>query len=306
MFFSRKRKKDCGLLPHKRTNMYGVGPSMQFTPWPIITFDIKKYWSISKGENINIAVLDTGCDFNHNDIKSSIYNGWNIIENNSNFMDYNGHGTHVAGTISASDNTLGVVGVAPKSKIIPVKVLGDDGQGSNMDVAKGIVWATDNQADIITMSLGSIHGSRPIEDAINYAKTKGVLIVCAAGNSGNDHDIMYPAKYPQTISIGAIDRNLMLCDFSCTGDSLDFVAPGEDIPSCVPGNQYALMSGTSMANPYAVGCLAITLSALKNSGKTTQYSKEDIVKLLCKNSSHIKDKAGDRRYEGCGIVHPVT
>lgn len=306
--FFKKRKKECGLLPHKRTNIYGVGQSMQFTPWPITTFGVKKYWQESMGEGIKIAVLDTGCDYNHEDIKSNIIDGWNTIANNDECMDDNGHGTHVAGTIAASNNTLGVVGVAPKAKIMPIKVLAGDGQGSNLDVARGIIWAVDHDADIITMSLGSPYPSKPLEDAILYAKQNRVIILCAAGNSGNNHDIMYPAKYTDTISIGAIDKNLNVCAFSCTGDSLDFVAPGEDIPSCVNNGQYAIMSGTSMANPYAVGCLAILMSYRNKIGQPVRLHRDEYISILAGRTRHISDAQyiGNRNYEGYGIIQPVT
>lgn len=305
--FNRKRK-ECGLLPHIRQDVAYIHQNMQFYPWPILTFDVKKHWRFSMGEDIKIAVLDTGCDSNHEDIKSNILDGKNILSNNDNFMDDNGHGTHVAGTTAASHNSLGVVGVAPKSQIVPVKVLGGDGSGSNIDVAKGIVWAVDRGVDIITMSLGSPYPSKPLEDAISYAKQKKTLIVCAAGNAGNDQDIMYPAKYPYTISIGAISKDLTLSKFSCTGSSLDFVAPGEDIPSCIPGNQYALMSGTSMANPYAVGCIAILMGYLKKQSKDYRLTREKFLEILSKYTKHLiqKEYAGIREKEGYGIIQPVT
>lgn len=305
--FIRKKRDDCKLLPHIRQNIYGLNRSMQFMPWPLLAFDIPKYWNNSTGKGIIVAVLDTGCDYNHIDISSNIINGWNIIENNNNFMDDNGHGTHVAGTIAASNNTLGVVGVAPEAKIMPVKVLNRDGSGSNIDVANGILWALENNADIITMSLGSEQPSKQIEKAIQYASSKNVPIFCAAGNSGNHVDIQYPAKYKETISIGAIDKDLKICDFSCTGQNLDFVAPGQDIPSCVPKNQYAIMSGTSMANPYAVGCAAICLYSIRRTSPNKNLSKEEYIKILSRNAKHVSQREyiNNKRYEGNGIVQPA-
>jgi major intracellular serine protease len=302
-------RRECKLLPHIRQDLFGLSTqSMQFFPWPIKKFDVEKTWYLSEGEDITVGVIDTGCDLNHEDLKDNLLLGRNFVENNNDPQDRNGHGTHVAGTIAAINNQYGMVGVAPKTKILPVKVLGDDGGGSNASVANGILWAVDNGAKILTMSLGSPHKSRNIERALQYAVDHKVTIFCAAGNSGNNVDIMYPAKYPETISIGAIGQNLSVSDFSCCGDSLDFVAPGEDIISAVPGNKYAKMTGTSMATPYAVGCASLLLSLRKK-----QF-----------NSKHLEDKNGyidefkkvsipitgrytnDRNYQGNGIILPIT
>jgi subtilisin family serine protease len=306
--FNLKRKNECGLLPHTRENIHGLYGSMQFYPWPIKLFDVEKTWNKTMGENVTVGVLDTGCDSAHDDLKDNLLQGWNAIKNNSNTNDDNGHGTHVAGTIGAANNLLGVVGVAPKIKILPVKVLNEEGMGSNLDVARGIIWACDNGADILTMSLGSDHPSKPLEDALKYAVSKNVIIFCAAGNSGNDTDIKYPAKYPQTISIGAIDKNLKICSFSCTGDSLDFVAPGQDIPSCMPNNSYALMSGTSMATPFAVGCAALLLSSARTRISGKKLTKDEYIEIFSKYSRHLSQSeyAGNRRYEGNGIIYPVV
>jgi thermitase len=307
-FLKFKKKNECGLLPHTRENLHGIYGSMQFYPWPIKMFDVEKCWNKTMGEKVVVAVLDTGCDVTHEDLKENIVAGKNIVDNNNNVMDENGHGTHVAGTIGAANNILGVVGVAPKVKIMPVKVLSANGMGSNTDVAKGIIWACDHGADIITMSLGSANPSKQIEDALKYASTKKVVVFCAAGNSGNESDINYPAKYPQTISIGAIDKDLKICDFSCTGDSLDFVAPGQDIPSSIPNNSYAVMSGTSMATPYAVGCAALLLSSHRRYDNKNILSKDDFIKLFSQQAIRLKqpEYAGNKRYEGNGIIRPVV
>ena len=302
-------RRECKLLPHIRQNLYGLDTSsLQFLPWSIKTFDVEKAWKNSQGENIVVAVVDTGCDMAHEDLKNNLLQGRNFVENNNNPKDYNGHGTHVAGTIAAINNSYGMVGVAPKTKILPVKVLGDDGSGSNASVANGIMWAVDNGAEIITMSLGSPYTSRNIERALDYAVKNNVIVFCAAGNSGNDVDIMYPAKYLQTVSIGAISRKLMVSSFSCCGDNLDFVAPGEDIISSVPGNGYAKMTGTSMATPYAVGCASLLLSLRKKqmSGYKNLSNKDGYIDEFKKYATPILgEHANDKRYQGHGIIQPI-
>lgn len=304
------RRKDCKLLPHIKENLYGLSPdSAQLIGWQVKEFNIESKWSQSQGENVKIGIIDTGCDFNHIDIKDNIIDGINIIDPSKDPMDDNGHGSHVAGTVAASNNGLGIVGIAPKAKIAPIKVLNGNGAGTNPDIAKGIVWAADNTMDIVTMSLGSEYPSKEIENAIIYAKSKNLIVFCAAGNSGIESEIMYPARYENTISIGAINRQLDICEFSCCGDELDFVAPGFEIISCIPNNSYAIMSGTSMATPYAVGCAALLLSHRRTNlfSNNELLNLESYISIFSKNCISIKNPkySGNKRYEGNGIIRPT-
>lgn len=303
-----KRKRECRLLPHIKQPIYGLNPSSaQILTWPISTFSVQTFWNKCDGENVVVAVIDTGCDFNHEDIKENIVDGYNFVENGKDPMDRNGHGTHVAGTIASINNGTGIVGVAPKTKIMPIKALDDSGMGSNNNVASAIVWAVDHGADMITMSLGSEYPSLPIERALLHAINNNVAVFCAAGNSGIHRSINFPARYNETISIGAIDRNLEICQFSCTGDELDFLAPGQDIISTTPGNTYSSMSGTSMATPFAVGCASLWLSLLRKSGDTRKrISKDEYINYFKKNTMKLKNPkySGLRRYEGYGIIQP--
>jgi subtilisin family serine protease len=263
----KKQNNIISLLPYIREDIYGLSPSdAQIFGWEIKKFNIENQWKFSKGEGVKVAVIDTGCDLYHDDIKNNILDGKNFVEEGKDPIDRNGHGTHVAGTIAAQNNGLGMVGVAPETKIIPVKALGDDGSGSLDNIIKAIEWSANYGVDFITMSLGSPVAAKPLENVINYAAKKGVIIFCAAGNNGIESDIMYPAKYDNTISIGAIDSNLNRTSFTCSGETLDFLAPGHNILSCVPGNGYAMMSGTSMSNPFAVGCASLLLSYSKKLG----------------------------------------
>ena len=180
------------------------------------------------------------------------YDGWFYDFTVKNYHNYiaNGHfvsNTHVAGIIAANNNNDGMVGVAPKSKIMPIKVLNSFGMGSISTVAKAIRWAVDNGADLITMSLGARNPTPDVLDAINYANSKKVVCFVAAGNAGSTKQLLYPAAYSECISVGSIDENSMRADFSCTGPNLDFVAPGVKIYSTVPTNSYAFLSGTCLA-----------------------------------------------------------
>ena len=291
------------LFPYIREDVFGLDSNTgQFYGWEIQKFEIQKYWKYSMGEGVKIAVIDTGCDLNHDDLKRNLIDGYNFIEEGQAPIDRNCHGTHVAGTIAASDNNLGMVGVAPKAKIIPIKGLGDDGSGSLKGICKGLIWAADNEADIITMSLGSPVNSLHLERAVNYASSKGCVIFCAAGNSGPATDIMYPAKYSSTISIAAIDIDFKRTNFSCSGNTLDFLAPGKDILSCVPNNRYAKLSGTSMSNPFAVGCAALAMSC---AGR--RLSRFELVSAFQQTCQSLTNPmySGQKKYEGYGILYPI-
>lgn len=308
---NRRNKKDCGLLPYEKEEVYGLSTSSgQYCGWEITKFNIKDQWKYSKGEGVTVAVIDTGCDLYHDDLKDNLIQGKNFLENKDP-IDGNGHGSHVSGTIAAIDNGVGMVGVAPETKIMPLKALNDDGLGDSRAIAEAVVWAADHGADLITMSLGSASPHEGIKQSIDYACSKKVVVFCAAGNAGEYASIMYPAKYSNVISIGAIDKNLERTRFTCSGEELDFLAPGHEIVSAAPGNRYAMMSGTSMSNPFAVGCAALLLS----SARKIKYSAmgdmlktaDDYINVFKKKSKSLTNPkyAGKKEYEGYGILYPV-
>jgi len=294
------RKNRCGLLPHIRQNIYGLNyNNQQVIPWSISNFKVQEQWSKAQGEGVVVAVIDTGCDLDHPDLKHSLVDGYNFIGRNKAPVDDNGHGSHVAGTIAADNNNKGIVGVAPKAKIMPIKSLGRDGTGDLKSICEGILFAADNGADIITMSLGTPVGSMYMRQCINYAVDKGCVFFCAAGNSGNKSELMYPAKYTDTISIGSVSNDLKISRFSCsTGSELDFLAPGEDVISCVPDDSYANMSGTSMANPFAAGCAALLMSYKKK-----RLTKFDYIEHFSKHS--LKPEYLFKTYKSRGIITPT-
>lgn len=297
------RRHDCELLPYIREDIFShTTASTQHVGWEIKKFNIENNWKKSKGQGVVVAVIDTGCDMDHPDIKSNLVKGVNILKSSRSPADDNGHGSHVAGTIAAVDNGIGMVGVAPKAKIMPIKALDAKGTGRSIDIANGIVWASEHGADLITMSLGSEDQDSYISKAIDIASQKGCVIFCAAGNSGPGKDIMYPAKNEKTIAIGAIDKNLNRTSFTCAGDTLDFLAPGQDIFSIVPDNSYAMMSGTSMSNPYVVGCAALLLSYRKKSG-VSKITREQYVKYFKKHVVPLKQSSHrTKAYQGYGIL----
>lgn len=304
----RKIDKRCSLFPFEREEVLSVQDAVQKYGWGITAFDLPGVWNKTRGEGVKVAVLDTGVDLDHPDLAQNILPGYNFIEPGKQPWDDNQHGTHVAGIIAAANNQIGMVGVAPEAKIIPVKVLNRSGNGNLVDVAKGIRWAVDEgKADLICMSLGSPNPVQEVRKAVQYALSKKVVCFVAAGNAGVTKEVYYPANYPETIAIGSIDENFLRSGFSNTGASLDFMAPGGRIFSTVPDNWYAVLSGTSMATPFAAGVAALVLSyARKGGSKVRLESNEDYIRVFREHTvpvrnKDLKDKAF---YQGFGIIEP--
>jgi len=210
------------------------------------------------GKNIKISIVDTGVS-NHKDLQ--VVEGVSFVSDETSYEDNNGHGTHVAGIIGARNNKYGTVGIAPEADLYAVKVLNKEGIGYLSDVIAGIDWSIKNKMDIINLSLGTTTPSSSLEQIVDEAYGKGILIVAAAGNNGTqdglNDTIEYPARYESVIAVGATNIKDERLPFSATGSSIEVVAPGENIYSTYLKNNYTYMSGTSMATPYVAGNLAL-------------------------------------------------
>ncbi|MBE0517118.1 MAG: S8 family serine peptidase [Methanophagales archaeon] len=238
--------------------------ALQTIPWGIDrVFGDEKYsfstWDSSRGSDVAVAVLDTGIDEYHEDL--TVLNGTNTIDGTHWGADGHGHGTHVAGTVAALDNTVGVVGVAPDVGLYAVKVLADSGSGTVSSVVAGIEWSVDNNMQIISMSLGTSTDYQTLRDAVDAAYGEGLLLVAAAGNDGNPagrgDNVGYPAKYESVIAVAATDQNDNRASWSSTGPAVELAAPGVSINSTLPGDKYGTKSGTSMACPHVTGVAAL-------------------------------------------------
>jgi major intracellular serine protease len=234
-------------------------------------------WVQSKqGEGITVATLDTGVEKDHPDLKENIIGGYNFTEDDNGdtniFTDYTGHGTHVAGIIAASDDGVGIVGVAPKSKILALKVIDKNGSGSYDNLIKAIQYATEwvgpngERVNVINMSLGGPKPNDLLHKVIKEARQKGIVLVSAAGNQGDGNEesfeVSYPGYYKEVIQIGSITIDQKPSVFSNTNVNLDFVAPGENVLSTHLNGRYAQLSGTSMAAPYVAGAAALILKLI--------------------------------------------
>lgn len=230
--------------------------------------------AIREAPRVIVAVIDTGVDYNHPDLKDSMWtrngkHGYDFFDDDDDPMDEDVHGTHCAGTIAGvGNNGVGVVGVSWKAQIMAMRFLGPDGSGSTSDAVKCIDWAVANGAHILSNSWAGPDTPRELSEAVTRAEQKGVLFVAAAGNtvgSGNNNDTnpFYPAALPNAnvISVAAIDVNDARGSFSHYGQrSVDIAAPGVGIISTVPNGQYAKLDGTSMACPHVAGAAALVWS----------------------------------------------
>ncbi|MEK7746182.1 MAG: S8 family peptidase [Elusimicrobiota bacterium] len=228
-------------------------PEGQKLPWGVERVNAKGAWAVTRGAGVKVAVVDTGVDFDHPDLK--LAGGFNVITHDKNYKDDNGHGSHVAGTIAAQDNGEGVVGVAPEVSLYGVKVLDANGSGTFADVVEGIQWTVENKMDVANFSLGASQGTQALEDAVNAAAKGGVAVIAAAGNSGGS--VGYPAAYSSVIAISASSNKDKLAYFSSRGPEVDFIAPGVNVDSTYMGGGYSSLSGTSMACPHAAGLAAL-------------------------------------------------
>jgi subtilisin family serine protease len=209
---------------------------------------------------IILAVVDTGIDGNHPEMAGKQVPGWNTNANNNYTYDNYGHGTHCAGTAGAnSNNSIGLAGVSWGVRIMPIRVLNNGGGGTEAQCGDGIVWATDNGAQICTMSLQYYTGSTYFRNCVDYAFNKGVLLIAANGNSAGNN-IAFPAKFANCYGVGATTHRDQIASFSNYGPECDVSAPGENVYSCIPNNGYAYYSGTSMATPHTSGLASLLWS----------------------------------------------
>lgn len=246
------------------------------------------------GKNVKIAVIDSGCDLNHKDLTDRIIGGRNFtLEDGGNidkFQDYNGHGTHVCGTIAASEDGHGIIGVAPDAKLIILKVLDKNGEGSINSIINAIYYAISLKVDIISMSLGTTRDILVLHQAIIDAVNNNILVVCAAGNEGDNNattnEFSYPGAYNEVISVGAVDFQKSAARFTNTNKEVDVVAPGVNIVSTYLNGQYAKLSGTSMATPHVSGALALLIEwSRKEFGR--ELTEVELYGQLIKNTNTL-------------------
>lgn len=248
------------------------------------------------GNGVNVGILDTGVDLRHPDLAKNIKGSYNAISDIASASDDNGHGTHVAGTIGALRNGLGVIGVAPRVNLYAVKVLNEKGSGKLSALIDGVSWCVEKGIKIVNMSLSSSIENQTFRDMIQGARKAGITMVCAAGNRGpGSNSIGYPAKYVECIAVAAIDDEDKIANFSSRGREIAIVAPGVDILSTWPGRKYRKSTGTSMAAPHVTGAVALLLEA------DPSLSPSDIKSILQASADPLDGVNADQ--QGAGVLN---
>ncbi|MEG0180897.1 MAG: S8 family peptidase [Peptostreptococcaceae bacterium] len=257
-----------------------------------------KLWSKSSGgKDVTVAIIDTGCDVNHSALKDNIFHTRNFTkDNNSNkdlVNDYVGHGTHVAGI---------VLSVAPSCNLMILKALDRNGEGEYKWIINALNYAINQKVDVVSMSLGGYLDDENLHKSIRKAVNNNILVVCAAGNDGDNsgltNEFSYPASYSEVISVGAVDDKAKPAYFSNSNNLVDVMAPGVGILSTFKDNSYAVLDGTSMAAPHVSGALAL----IKNYSSTEfkrSLSEPEIYAQLIKFTIDLNY---DRNMQGNGLV----
>lgn len=282
--------------------------------WYLKTLNMEQVWNdygVGKS-GVTVAVLDTGVDYDHPDLVGRVIKGPDYVDRDLDPKDMHGHGTHVAGIITAGlNNQEGISGMAPNVKILAIRVLDAKGSGSLFNIAKGIAYAANNGAKVINMSLGSPSGGSTMRTLANflskYAEARGALIIAAAGNSGGA--IGFPAAASEFLSVGAVNEDKYIASFSNRGKELDVVAPGVQITSTFPtyevtANQlglphnYATLNGTSMATPMVSALAAMLWSQ-------NPYLKPSEVRERIESSATDLGSIGVDELYGYGLINPT-
>lgn len=266
--------------------------------WALDSIRASDAWATANGEGTIVAVVDTGVDATHPDLEGQVLYGTDFVAPGGNgWADGNGHGTHVAGIIAAAKDNGGVVGVAPGADILPVRVIDDNGEGWSSDVALGIAWAVDHDADVVNLSLGG-PADALITWAVRHAVDVGVSVVAAAGNermSGNE--VSYPAADPGVLSVAATCPDGTSAAFSNYNASVDLAAPGTSILSSVPGGGYESWDGTSMATPLVSGAIALVRSA------NPDWSADQVAEALTASAQRLPEGP---EFVGAGLLDAAS
>lgn len=260
----------------------------------------------NKGNGVKVAVIDSGVDYTHPDLDANYAGGYDFVNGDNDPMDDNGHGTHVAGTIAAEDNGIGVIGVAPEARIYALKVLGAGGSGSYSDVIAALQWAVGNGVQVTNNSYGSSGDpGATVKAAFDNADAAGVIHIAAAGNSGNPpgkgDNVIYPARWASVIAVAATDKSDNRATWSSTGPDVELAAPGVSIKSTLLGSGYGEKSGTSMASPHVAGTAALVITTGIADTNGNGRVNDEVRQKLVDTADDLGDPGRDTKY-GYGLV----
>jgi thermitase len=262
--------------------------------------NVQAAWNVTTGYSGTIvAIVDSGLTISHTEFAGRIVAGYDFVNGDADPTDDHGHGTHVAGIIGAALDGQGTAGVCPGCSIMPIKVLNANNAGTWGGVAKGVLYAVDNGARVINLSLGATVSSLTLENAITYAHEHGVIVVAAAGNAASSAPF-YPAALEHVVAVSATNKQDALWVLSNTGDHIDLAAPGYRIYSTYKdfgcGTGYTYMSGTSMAAPYVAGLAGLVIS------QDETLTGEAVIALMQDNADDLGDPGSDANF-GAGRIN---
>lgn len=271
--------------------------------WGHANLRVEEAQKLATGKGVLVAVIDTGIDQDHPDLKGGVTESKDFTGSRSGSADVQGHGTHCAGIIGARRNDVGIVGVAYDCQLLNLKCLGDNGSGSDLGIANAIDYAVEKKVHVISGSLGSDQPSQRIIDAVNRALRAGIICVFAAGNSGpGEGTVGWPGAMPGVICVAATDKGDVVARFSSRGRQVLIAAPGVQIDSTYPGGRYALLSGTSMATPYVSGIAALYVERCEKAG--VKWDGAGFAKAMTETAKDL-DPPGRDTATGFGLIQPV-
>ena len=305
------RSRTIGVEMNHRVSIDAYNDTYRSQQWALTALKAETVHAENRGSGVTVAVIDTGVKSSHVDLSGNVLSGTDYVAPGTSANDENGHGTHVAGIIAALyNNSRGIAGMAPRAKVLPVRVLDRNGSGTSANVAKGIIYAADRGAKVINLSLGSTQSSSAMQTAVAYAISKKVLVVAAAGNRGCGllgAPTEYPAAYPGVVGVAAVTQSLQRASFSSCGTWVDVAAPGQSIIStmirssvglgCSSTADYCTISGTSFSTPYvaAAGALAIAERG---------WSQSTVASRLQSTATDLSPSGKDK-YTGAGFINPL-
>ncbi len=272
--------------------------------WGLKKLNIPQIWEETKGEGVNVAILDTGIDLEHPELKEAVAAKYNAVAENDLVADStDGHGTHCAGIIVARGKR--VYGVAPASRLYVGKVMNTRNELNEAAFVRGLEWAINNDVQIISMSCGFRNKSEALYEKIKKARQKGIILVAAAGNAGelNIEIDRFPASYEECLSIGSIDENLQRDKISNLSKNLDLLAPGKNILSTFINGDYRLDTGTSMATAFVSGVIALLLSHIKKA--SLNIDSATVIQIIKETATDYGEIGFDVR-SGDGVVNALN
>ncbi len=304
------RSDVVGAEMNQRVSIAAYNDTYRSQQWALTALKAETVHATTKGSGVTVAVVDTGVMSSHSDLSNRVLSGVDYVAPGTSASDESGHGTHVAGIIAAvQNNSRGIAGMAPSSKILPVRVLDRNGSGTTANVAKGILYAASHGAKVINLSLATTSQSTAMQAAVADAISKNVLVVAAAGNTGCGllgSSPIYPASYPGVVGVASVTQSLSRASYSSCGSWVDVAAPGDKIISttiqnsvglgCSANASYCTLSGTSFSSPYvaASGALAIAKRG---------WSQSTVASRLQSTATDLAPTGRDKN-TGAGFINP--